>query len=499
MYRPWEPPACFAAAAHYLSWRPRPGCLIREGADSAGFTWSERHLRCVWADAAYRPSPLITHDGQRVTVEYPGRWNLEAGPDFLDAVVRLEPGARCMRGDVELHVRPADWIHHGHARDSRYRSVRLHVTYFPGSLPAAELPPGTAQVSLQEGLRQNPLFSFEALDVLAYPYAQVDPRPPCALVLSSWSAWEKAALLAAAGTERLRRKAERLSNAIREKGADQVLYEEILCGLGYKHNRAPCRTLAVRLPLESLRHESGPGDGAVTAAYALLCGVAGLLPTRLLPHWEKETRRFVRTLWDIWWKKQTPWEPAVLAPDQWVLHALRPHNHPLRRLMAAAELFCGRDPLPRSLEKLAHEEGANGQTIVRLLEATGLQGYWARHQSLAGTALARPSALIGPGRAAALLTNAIAPWMTVMYPEAPVTQRLLDELPPEDDNRLIRHTAHALFGHDHNPSLYRCGLRQQGLLQLFHDFCLDSRGGCGTCALPGLLLHQKQYDAVAST
>jgi hypothetical protein len=28
---------------------------------------------------------------------------------------------------------------------------------------------------------------------------------------------------------------------------------------------------------------------------------------------------------------------------------------------------------------------------------------------------------------------------------------------------------------DHNPALYADGLRQQGMLQLFHDFCLPNR------------------------
>jgi hypothetical protein len=36
----------------------------------------------------------------------PGEWNLEAGPDFLNATLLLQPGARRVRGDVEVHVHP---------------------------------------------------------------------------------------------------------------------------------------------------------------------------------------------------------------------------------------------------------------------------------------------------------------------------------------------------------------------------------------------------------
>jgi hypothetical protein len=60
---------------------------------------------------------------------------------------------------------------------------------------------------------------------------------------------------------------------------------------------------------------------------------------------------------------------------------------------------------------------------------------------------------------------------------------LLPALPAEEDNSLLRQTAHALFGRDHNPAFYRDGLKQQGLLQIFYDFCLNNRTACRECAL----------------
>jgi hypothetical protein len=59
----------------------------------------------------------------------------------------------------------------------------------------------------------------------------------------------------------------------------------------------------------------------------------------------------------------------------------------------------------------------------------------------------------------------------------------LRRLPPEENNQIVRQTAHNLLGPDHNPDLYRSGLRQQGLIQIFHDFCLTDRSRCGNCAL----------------
>ena len=489
MYALLSHAACFAAAERYTALLAGLSGAVREGTPpDASFPWSERHLRCVWVDPAYRPCPLMTDDGQRVIVESPGRWNLEAGPDFLDASLRLTPGERRLCGDVELHIRPADWHRHHHADDPRYRRVIAHVTYFPGTVPSEELPPGAVQLALQAALRSRPSFSFDSLDILAYPYAQAESPPRCAAILRTWTPEAKGALLEAAGSERLRRKTERLVAAIREKEAGQVLYEETLCALGYKNNRGPFRDLACRVSLAALQREAS--EGGPGAAYALLCGVAGLLPVKPQPHWDEEARRFVRGLWDVWWKRQSEWREQTMACGAWTLHNLRPQNHPLRRLMAAVELFGGATPLDKRLAAITHEDEPC-QAILRLLEGGGIESFWARRHSLSGVRLTKPLALIGPGRAAAILTNVVVPWLASRTPEGFPDPAVLQGLPAEDDNRFVRHAAHALFGHDHNPSLYRTGLRQQGLMQVFQDFCLNSRGGCTTCPFPEALAHQK--------
>ena len=77
------------------------------GAQGYGFCYGERHLQCVWADASWRPSLLYTGDGEPVVVENPGRWNLEAGPDFLDAALVIGEEQRRVSGDVEI---PPLWL-----------------------------------------------------------------------------------------------------------------------------------------------------------------------------------------------------------------------------------------------------------------------------------------------------------------------------------------------------------------------------------------------------
>ena len=472
----------FPEACRYRALRLSPSAAVKESAGNSDFPWSERHLRCVWADPAYRPTPLLTADGRLVQVENPGRWNLEAGPDFLDAVLRIGPDECTVRGDIELHIRPADWRHHGHAADRRYQGVIAHVTYFDGILREPDLPAPVLQIALKQALKKIPSFSFDSLDLPAYPFANLAPSPPCAQLLKTWSPDQQGSFLDSAGEERLRLKTERLTQAMSGENRTQTLYEEIMGALGYKHNRNPFHKLAQCLPLDILHQES---DNTPTTAYALLAGVSGLLPPKTNPLWDDETKGFVRSLWDIWWRHQAAWQGKTLSRSDWNLSHVRPVNHPLRRLMAAAGLFMNADsPLERIMTSSL--SASSFKTVLEALQSVGEQSYWAWRSGFSSPRGASPAALIGPGRAASLLTNVIVPWMAATTSTKP-DPNWLKSLPHEDDNRFGRHTAHALFGHDHNPSLYRSGLRQQGLLQIFNDFCLNSRNDCRGCRLPETL------------
>ena len=487
-FEPWtlNLASFFPRAASYSALRKPRDYKVRESSISAepGFPYSERHLQCVWFDEALRPPSLRSSSGEEIVVETPGRWNLEAGPDFLDATLAIGPERRRIRGDVEIHVRPADWHAHNHGTDSAYSRVMAHVCYFPGMVPADALPPGAVQIALRDSLMINPSFSFESVDVTAYPYASLPATlPPCNAILSQWPPQDQAALLDSAGEERLRIKSCRLEAAIAERGAPQVFYEEVLCALGYKHNRQPFRKLAALVPLETLREES---RGDTEKAYAFLLGLAGLLPSKPPARWDIESRGFVRSLWDSWWKLQSRWESRRLPPGSWTLSALRPPNHPARRLAAAAVLFGGKKDLLVQLNGLsmANPESWFKKAAALIEEPT--MKYWRRRLSLGGKPQPSDAALLGSGRVAAILSNVVIPFLASTGADI---GPLLNSLPAEEDNNLIRQTAFALFGRDHNPAFYHTGLRQQGLMQIFHDFCLNNRSACRDCALSRTLAH----------
>lgn len=472
--------AAFPLSAGYRAWLTSPGDRVTEDAGRA-FLYRERHLQCVWFDARWRPR-LATHAGEPVTVEFSGRWNLESGPDFRDAVLRVGPDERRIVGDVEVHVAPVDWRHHGHAADPLYANVVAHVTYREGTIPADELPAGALQIALHDALAARPTFAFEAIDLAAYPYGAPAALAPCARILADWTPGQRRTVLAMAGQERLRLKAARAQQQIEARGPAQALFDALLAALGYKHNRIAGRALAACVPIEELQ---AAAEGDATTAYAILVGAAGLLPDELHSDWTDEARGFVRDLWDRWWRHRGAWQHRTMSADDWHLAHLRPTNHPLRRLAAAAAMALDMQARVEWLNRAPETDARTWYAAARRqVTPRNPIAFWDHYLAVNGARRDRPTALVGAGRAAAMVTNVLVPFRAALgHDVAP----LAVDLPHESDNQLMREAANTLFGRDHNPTLYRDGLAQQGLMQIHRDFCLSRRRGCVACPLPRAL------------
>ena len=438
----------------------------------AAFHWSERHLQCLWFDSRYRPKmfPLAGHE--TLTVLDPGEWNVEAGPDFINATLLVQPGERRIRGDVEVHVRPADWDAHRHSADPAYSNVVAHVTWYTG--PAAKTLPGAAYpLALAEPIATRADLSLDDIDLKAYPHTVLPETPrPCSVFLSNDPDRAKE-VLRMAGQYRLREKSSRIAARLEQSGdRQQVFYEEVMAALGYKNNQGPFRALARLVPAASIR------DLPQEAALACLLGAARLLPQPDAAP-DAEGRAFIRALWDTWWKQSGETLPE---DTPWCLHGIRPHNAPPRRLAVAAALFGGgRDTLGSVGRLMANHPGAWFGPVAEHLAGACEWPFWQQRLAFSSAPdTARQHALLGGNRIAAILVNVALPFATAEEGHCAVSH-----LPPEDMSAPMRLTALHLFGRDHNPAaLYADnGLLQQGLLQVHVDFCLNAQPECAGCPL----------------
>ncbi len=426
-----------------------------EVCEAAGryFPYTERHLHALWFDDRLRPKGLKTSRGEPVTVESPGRWNLEAGPDFSGAVLLVGREQRRIAGDAEIHIFSNDWKNHGHHSDPRYDGVRFHITWFPGKTDEVLFPPGTIHISYYDTCTTD----LDSIDLTAYPYQE--PRASSDFILADKSPDEIFQILESAGEERLRQKTLRMAWLMQRRGEAQALYEETAAALGYKYNKAPFRELAQSLPLEALAQYGADWK----TVYAVLLGISGLLPKQPGSNWPDAAKKELRSLWDCWWHEQHKWEEvAPLDKTEWRLSGLRPLNHPVRRLAAlsqwvASGTFQGRARSPNA-----------PRTARRSVPTQFTKCFWTEHVGWSGKE--QPAELVGQDRLNAIELNVFVP-----YRLAKGDSSVLKKLPVEPMNSVIRETAYTLFGPDHSPKLYRTALARQGLIQIFNDFILTGR------------------------
>jgi len=230
---------------------------------------TERHVQAIWYDAALRPKNLFTRRGSAVSVISPGDWNLEAGPDFRNAVLEIGPTHRRVVGDVEVHLCPSDWDFHKHGADPNYRNVIAHVTWGCGPVPAS-LPPGAVSIWLGRFMTSDTSFAPEQIDLEAYPYARLPLEVrPCEETIGHDPDLSRE-VLTSAGRHRLGMKARRLSGRLCEARGRrrQVFYEEVMTALGYKKNSRQFRHVAERVPIDTLPEENAAARSALLTAGA---------------------------------------------------------------------------------------------------------------------------------------------------------------------------------------------------------------------------------------
>lgn len=256
-------------------------------------------------------------------------------------------------------------------------------------------------------------------------------------------------LIEAACAYRLHRKRQAFRHAARLAGADDALFQGLAVGLGYKNNKVPFLLVAQRTTLTRARSVEGE---------ALLFGLAGFLQAKDFDRADDEEKKYLSTLWDDWWRVRDR-EARLILPDQaWKLAALRPANHPHRRMGALVALV---GEFPKLRAALNREDG---EAFVRVL--TNLtHPYWSSRWNLSSSRLAGHTALVGEDRAQELLINTFAPALE----EAEAGQQLLANTAAGSPSRKVREAAEWLLG---AKSLRGLSSAQdhQGLIQLYDDF-----------------------------
>lgn len=420
----------------------------------------EQFLHFVWRYRRFDVSNLTTTTGEPIEILAVGEHNSNAGPDFLNARVRISD--TLWAGNVELHVQASAWQQHGHTADAAYRNVVLHVV-FEDDAPVfnadgAQIPALELKSRLPQGLYQKWLLMQEAAPE-AIPCAAHWAEVPD---MTKWS-WLDRVLV-----ERMEQKTALIEEELAASNQhwEETCYRLLCRSLGGTLNAEPFGWLARSAPLSL----AGKYRDHLTTVEALLFGQAGMLEAATEEEYPQLLQREYRYLRQ---KHQLTPMPASM----WKFARLRPANFPTVRIAQVAMLLHRESHLFRR-----SMEAPDLKTLVKLFES-GVSDYWKTHYRFGSASVPREKH-IGTEGVRSLVINTIAP-LTFVYGRHLANTDLqrralqwLEALPAERN-----HVIDIWEGLGFRPEN---AAQTQALLQLHRHYC--SAKQCLRCSVGAAIL-----------
>ena len=404
-----------------------------------------------------------TRCNRAVRVVSPGEWNMEAGPDFLNA--RLVIDGRTAVGSVEIHQRSSDWFKHKHHLDSRYSGVLLHLVEDDDVI-------GVRAESLP------PVMTFRDISQTGVDFERFKAGR-CSMFFSQLPDEGVSSFLCAAGAHRFRAKSGDMLNDAMSGGIRRACLKTIFKAFGYKNNQEAFLSVFERFILypESARQHS---------CAAILWGESGLLPDPSAVELDAAMKKNIQELWKEWATLRQDSSP----PPIWRRSGVRPWNSPERRLAALAGLLLrsNGDPLGYFAD-LARTTGNPDSLQSELLKNLEIRDdLWdCRFSFTAGTG--KPVAVSGRDFALELAVNVILPALHVLgtidrenFPGlADMAMLAWMKLPATQDNRITRLAMAQWFAHRDMAAPLSTAASRQGIIHLYNEYCRACSKDCHSC------------------
>lgn len=372
---------------------------------------------------------LKTVDGNEVEIFNPGFRNLDSGPDFLEAKIKMD--GKLWAGHVEIHVKTSDWNRHGHQFDKAYQNVVLHVVYehdtMVNDIPVLEL----------KGRFDGRLFEDYQRFVSAKSWI------PCERSIGQIQAFTLVGWLDRMAIERLEQKSEKVTKMLKANQFDweDTLYRLLMRYFGMKVNNEAFEYLANILPFKTLLKHADQ----LPQLEAMLLGCAGFLEDDSKEAYPPILKREFKVM-------RAKFGLLTMPVERWKFLRMRPVNFPNVRLIQMAQLI--------------HQ---NGCMFSKIKEASSMEEIKALF-NVKG---------IGESMSNVLAINAVVPLLFCygkLHKELSYCEKAMEFLEkiPAEDNSVVRHFA-------------QCGIQAgnamqtQGLLHSYAVYCKRKR--CLECQI----------------
>lgn len=419
----------------------------------------EAFLHFLWRYRRFDHKHLLTTEGESLTIIEVGAYNLDSGPDFFNAKIRLND--TIWVGNIEIHVYASDWYRHQHEKDAAYNGVILHVVFNEDKVVVRHNKERIPCLELQARIKPSLYKTYKKLRTLEQPIAcqkQVNRLSPT--IVNLW--------LERMTVERLQRKVEKIEPMLSQHTYDweSVFAELLVANIGAPVNKLAFEQLARKVPLPLiLRYRN-----RLVLLEALFFGQAGLLENEFIEDYPLLLQREYRYL-----SKLHLLEP--MNKVQWKFSRMRPSNFPTLRIAQLARLFFQTEHLFSKTLALGEVKEAYQMFEVQLAD------YWKTHYRFGQTG-ANSIKRLGNSSIDLLLINVIVPILFLYGTERAMPRfkekamNLLVELKPEN-NRLIRNWSKIGISAD-------SAAQTQALIHLYKNYCDKKR--CLQCSIGAAIL-----------
>ena len=223
-------------------------------------------LHYIWKFQYYNCNELRTTNGDSIQVIHPGTHNVNQGPDFIEAKIKINN--TLWAGNVELHVNSSHWNQHNHSADTNYNNIILHIVWNHDveikdangtNLPTLELQSRVSKLLLEKYRQLLETAQFIPCEKLKHSVSDL-----------SFTSWKQRLV-----AERLIRKSENILEILKQTNDhwEETFWWLIAANFGLKVNSEMFKKMAQSLPLNILaKHKN-----SVLQIESMLFGQAGLL------------------------------------------------------------------------------------------------------------------------------------------------------------------------------------------------------------------------------
>lgn len=419
----------------------------------------EEFLHHLWKNQLFLQEDLRTVQNHALEIITPGTHNTDAGPDFLNARIKLNN--IIWAGNIEIHCDSTQWTKHGHHKNKAYDNVVLHVVANHNAnasntrgeiIPTFILPvPKNLEDSFKNLMSASGKIPCSGKQHIAAPI--------------DWKMWLDRMCI-----ERLEEKSEFVYTLLsqNQQNWEVCLYQMIARSFGFNTNSLPFEMLARLTPYQliSKYHEN------LFQLEALLYGQAGFLH-------EKPADTYMQKLTAEYQYLQKLHGLKSIDKHLWRFMRLRPGNFPIIRLAQFASFLHHTNHLVSSLtdcDKL--------QNLQKIFQYP-VSEYWKNHYTF-GKEGKSSTKSISTESSNILLINAFIPFLFVYGKETArpeLCQRSLEllETLPVEKNAVTKHWE-KLQIHAANAA------QSQALIQLSKKYCTERK--CLYCQVGNSILLQ---------